>query len=147
MLERKGSVFKFIVYGDPVAQGRPRFTTKGGKARAYDPQKSSDFKEYVALVASQHRPKELLTGALELTVIFYRPLTKVIEKSEKKMAEVEAGTLLPITKPDVDNYAKGVKDALKGIIWKDDSQVTDLIARKRYSDTPRIEIEIWTVVA
>lgn len=31
-----------------------------------------------------------------------------------------------ITKPDVDNYVKGVKNALKSVIWKDDSQVVDL---------------------
>lgn len=47
-----------------------------------------------------------------------------------------------MTKPDADNYLKGVKDALKGIIWKDDSQVVDAFVRKRYSARPRIEVKI-----
>jgi Holliday junction resolvase RusA-like endonuclease len=42
----------------------------------------------------------------------------------------------------VDNYLKGVKDALKGVIWKDDSQVVEVFARKRYSARPRIEVKI-----
>ena len=28
---------------------------------------------------------------------------------------------------------RAVKDALKGVLWKDDSQVVDLVARKAYA--------------
>ncbi|OMD02745.1 RusA family crossover junction endodeoxyribonuclease, partial [Paenibacillus odorifer] len=57
-------------------------------------------------------------------------------------AAADRGDILPVTKPDADNYLKGVKDALKGIIWKDDSQVVDAFVRKRYSAQPRIEVKI-----
>ena len=36
---------KLVIYGEPIAQGRPRFTTVNGFARAYDPAKSRNFKE------------------------------------------------------------------------------------------------------
>lgn len=62
--------------------------------------------------------------------------------SKKKTAAAERGDILPVTKPDADNYLKGVKDALKGVIWKDDSQVVDAFVRKRYSSRPRIEVKI-----
>lgn len=131
---------KFTVLGEPVAQGRPRATTINGQVRMYDPKKSNDFKKYVRLVASQYAPKQLLEGPLSMTVIVYRPSLKSFSK--KKAQEAEAGILRPITKPDVDNYVKGIKDALKQVIWKDDSQVVDLQVSKYYSQKPRIEVEI-----
>jgi len=36
-------------------------------------------------------------------------------------------------RPDLDKLARAVKDALKGVLWKDDSQVIDLVARKGYA--------------
>ena len=49
----------------------------------------------------------------------------------------------PITRPDVDNYAKLVLDAA-AILWRDDAQVVDLTVRKRYAvhDKPRWEITV-----
>nr|WP_326134879.1 RusA family crossover junction endodeoxyribonuclease [Cytobacillus horneckiae] len=40
-------MIKFTVFGEPVAQGRPRATTINGQVRMYDPAKSKNFKEYV----------------------------------------------------------------------------------------------------
>ena len=136
---------KFTVLGEPVAQGRPRATTINGQVRMYDPKKSNDFKKYVRLVASKYAPKQLLEGPLSMTVIVYRPSLKSFSK--KKAREAEDGLLRPITKPDVDNYVKGVKDALKQVIWKDDSQVVDLRVSKYYSEKPRIEVEIEALEA
>ncbi|OAT74541.1 RusA family crossover junction endodeoxyribonuclease [Parageobacillus thermoglucosidasius] len=133
-------MIQFTVYGEPVAQGRPRATMIDGHIRMYDPKKSRDFKKYVKLVASEHRPEKLLEGPIFLEVKVYKPILKSFSK--KKKAAAEAGQLRPTTKPDVDNYVKGVKDALKNVIWKDDSQVVDLHISKWYSETPRVEITI-----
>ncbi|KQC47080.1 hypothetical protein AP057_13870 [Geobacillus sp. Sah69] len=136
-------MIKFIVYGEPVAQGRPRATIINGHIRMYDPKKSKDFKDYVRLVASEHRPEKLIEGPISLDVKVYKPILKSFSK--KKKAAAEAGQLRPTTKPDVDNYVKGVKDALKNVIWKDDSQVVDLHISKWYSETPRVEITIMPI--
>jgi Holliday junction resolvase RusA-like endonuclease len=133
-------MIKFTVYGEPVAQGRPRFSTQGGFTRAYDPKKSSDFKQYVRLVASENAPSELLSEELQLTVDVYRTIPKSFSKKKTEMAK--SGALRPTSKPDVDNYVKGIKDALNKVIWKDDSQIVSLTVRKWYSDKPRIEIEV-----
>jgi len=133
-------MIRFTVYGEPVAQGRPRASTINGHLRLYDPRKSRDYKQYVRLVASQHRPKELLAGPLQLKVKVYRPTLKSFSKKKKEKAE--KGEIRPTTKPDVDNYVKGIKDALKSVIWKDDSQVVDLQVSKFFSESPRIEVEI-----
>lgn len=129
-----------VVYGEPVAQARPRFAIVAGRAMAYDPKKSRDYKEYVKLAAAEKAPASLLEGPLALKLDIYRPIPKSF--SRKKAAEAEAGQLRPTTKPDADNFLKGVKDALKNVIWKDDSQVVDILVRKFYSEKPRIEIQI-----
>lgn len=133
-------MIQFTVYGEPVAQGRPRFSTQGGFVKAYDPAKSKDFKKYVKLVASENRPPKLLEGPIQMDVKIYKATLKSFSK--KKVELAEKGVIRPLTKPDADNYVKGVKDALKSIIWKDDSQVVDLHISKWYSETPRIEISI-----
>jgi Holliday junction resolvase RusA-like endonuclease len=133
-------MIQFTVYGTPVSQGRPRFSSQGGFTRAYDPKKSKDFKKYVKLVAAEHRPKKLFEGPLQLFIRVYKPTLKNFSK--KKLAAAESGELRPLTKPDVDNYVKGIKDACNQILWKDDSQVVELLASKWYSEKPRIEIMV-----
>ena len=136
-------MISLIIYGECVAQGRPRFSTRGGFARAYDPAKSKDYKDYIRLAAVEHmRGSPPLTGALALSVRVYRSIPKSMSKI--KATRAEAGEIRPITKPDLDNYEKGIKDALKSICWKDDSQI---VAHKEpfgkyYSATPRIEVDV-----
>lgn len=133
---------KFTVYGEPVAQGRPRGSIRNGKVHMRDPAKSKYFKQYVALVASQHRPETIITGPVAMDVKVYRPMPKSVSNSLKKKEKAEKGLLRPTTKPDVDNYVKGVKDALNHLIYKDDSQVVDLKVSKFYSEEPRVEIKV-----
>jgi Holliday junction resolvase RusA-like endonuclease len=135
-------MIEFTVYGEPVAQGRPRFSTAGGFVKTYDPAKSGDYKKFVKLAAMEFAPANLLEGPIKMKLIVFRTMPGYLSKSPKKAAAAEAGEILPTSKPDVDNYLKGVKDALKGVIWKDDSQVVEVYALKRYSSRPRIELKI-----
>lgn len=136
-----------VIYGEPVAQGRPKFSTAGGFARAYDPAKSRAYKDYIRLAAAQQmQGKSLLDGALAMSIRVYRPIPKSMSK--KKATLAEEGKIRPVTKPDLDNYVKAVKDALKGICWHDDSQVVSYIEPfgKWYSDRPRIEVKIKKII-
>lgn len=136
-------MIEFTVYGEPVAQGRPRLAVIAGRAMAYDPKKSRDYKDYVKLAAADKAPSKLFEGPLVLVVKVYRPMPKAFSK--KKAAEAEAGLIRPITKPDTDNYLKGIKDALNKVIWVDDSQIVDEYVSKWYSDRPRVEVSISEV--
>ena len=131
---------KLIVYGDSVAQGRPKATGQGGHIRVYDPVKSRNYKEVVRTEALKLRLEKLLCGELEVTVNIYRSVPKSFSKKNNAMALRE--DIRPITKPDVSNIVKGIEDALNGILWRDDSQIVDLHVSKFYSEIPRVEVFI-----
>ena len=44
-------------------------------------------------------------------------------------------------RPDLDNLAKAVKDALKGVIYADDSQIVEAHLFKRYGE-PQVKVQI-----
>ena len=133
------STYTAIVLGDPVAQGRPRFSRQGGFVKAYDPAKSRDYKSYVRLIAAQNAPDSPVEGAIEFSLRIYRAIPKGMPKYKREAAM--AGTLRPVTKPDVSNVLKGVEDALKGVWYKDDSQIVGYgVLGKWYDERPRIEI-------
>ncbi|MBC9783526.1 RusA family crossover junction endodeoxyribonuclease [Heliobacterium chlorum] len=135
-------VIHFTVYGEAVAQGRPRATTLGGHVKMFDPEKSANYKTYVRLVAQEHRPQHLLTCPLKVQVDIYKAMPKSLPVYKREAAE--RGEYWPTTKPDVDNVVKGVMDALTQVIWLDDTQVVELTVRKFYGD-PRVEICIETL--
>ena len=133
------STYTAIVLGDPVAQGRPRFSRQGGFVKAYDPAKSRDYKSYVRMIATQHAPVTPVEGAIEFSLRIYRAIPKGMPKYKREAAK--AGALRPVTKPDVSNVLKGVEDALKGVWYKDDSQIVGYgVLGKWYDERPRIEI-------
>ena len=132
---------KFTIPGECVPQGRPRAgKTKYGKIVMYDPKQSKDYKQFVSLIARQHAPKTKLEGALSVRMKIYRQIPKSTTKKDRAL--FLAGIKRPVVKPDIDNYTKGVLDALNNIIYHDDSQVVDLYASKFYSDKPRVELEV-----
>ena len=45
-------------------------------------------------------------------------------------------------KPDCDNIAKCVLDALNGVAYDDDAQVNILITAKLYGDTDKVEVRL-----
>lgn len=134
---------ELIVYGNPVAQGRPRFSRQGGFVKAYDPPKSAKYKntiqkELQPLVANKDFNPLGVPCSLELRI--YRSIPKSF--SRKKQFAAANGEIRPTTRPDTDNYVKGILDALNGIVVKDDSQIVEIVAQKFYSDTPRIEVVV-----
>ena len=133
--------YRFIVPGPAVAQARPRLTTWGGMAHAYEPKKSRDYKSYVRECATgQGAPDEPLSGPLSLLVTEYRAIPASWAKWKRQAAN--EGDISPMTKPDWDNIGKAISDALNGLIWKDDAQVIDGHVRKFYDTEPRVEIEV-----
>lgn len=131
----------FTVDGTPVAKGRPRFRKLGKFVSTYTPAKTKDFETTFAKEAvTAMRGEGPLETPLALFLGFFMPIPKSLSKKDRNLCI--SGDLKHIKKPDVDNLAKSVIDAMNGIVYKDDGQVVKLNATKEYSMYPRIEIAI-----
>ncbi len=127
------------VPGAPIAKGRPRITTKGRFARAYTPAKTRAYEDLIRCQAQDAmQDRAPFDGPVLLCVTAYVAMPKGFSKA--KRADALDGILKPVTRPDADNYAKAALDGCNGILFRDDSQVADLIVRKRYSADPRLVI-------
>lgn len=136
-------MIEFTVAGEPVAQGRPRFSTRGNFVKAYDPAKSKDYKAYVKLVAAaamKERSLKPLDGAIAVSVRAYVSVPK--SKSKKFRENALKGLERPTKKPDCDNIAKILLDAMTGIAYEDDKQIVKLSVEKYYDEVPRVEVAI-----
>jgi Holliday junction resolvase RusA-like endonuclease len=138
-------MIQFRVDGLPQTKG----STKGfaipnkarpGKHRVVITNDNTKNKGWAALVsaeAQKHRPKALITGPVDLTLIFYLPIPKSLPKSKRTWH---------IKKPDLSKLTRSVEDALTGIVWRDDSQIMDSCQRKVYSDTPGVNIIVQAII-
>jgi Holliday junction resolvase RusA-like endonuclease len=131
--------FNCTVFG-PVPKGRPRLSTINGHARAFTPTKTRRYEDLIRDKAGQiMEGRTQLQGPTRVTIRAFMAMPQAMAKSKTKGPSAEAGVIRPLTKPDVDNFAK-VIDALNGIVWPDDNQVVELTVEKFYSFRPRLEL-------
>ena len=134
-------MIELSIPGAPVAKGRPKMTTRGGFARTYTPAKTRAYEDLIrceALKVMGAQPP--LEGAVAVIITAYVAPPKSMAK--KRRADALDGLLKPVTRPDLDNYAKAALDGCNAIVFRDDSLVTDLIVRKRFSERPRLTIHV-----
>ena len=141
------SEIKLVIYGEPVPQGRPKFARIGNHVHAYDPQKSKDYKQLVRFWITQQLKKidswKPLENALCVDITFWLSIPS--SWSKKKRIEADSGVIRPVKRPDADNLFKSL-DSLNGLLWVDDSIITDLHIRKRYTaEVARTEIIVKEV--
>lgn len=134
-------MIRIEVPGPAVAQGRPRATAALGHVRLYDPPKSHAYKELVKGFARQAMGQRLPTKrAVACHLWIYRPIQQSESKHRRDLKA--SGFIRPTVKPDVDNVFKSVTDACTGIVWHDDNQIVEAHIVKRYSDRPRVVLEV-----
>lgn len=129
-------MIKFTVYGEPKGKGRPRFVRIGSGVRTYTPKSTETYQNDVLAVYMDKYKGESINGPIRAEIDAYMPIPK--SYSKKRRAEMEGKPC--DKKPDADNIAKSVLDALQGYAYEDDKQITLLTVTKKYSDTPRVEI-------
>jgi len=135
------STIKCTVLGVPCGKGRPKFSTSGGFVRAYTPEKTANYETLVRVSWQQQtNGYHFQDEPLRAYLVAYFPFPKSMTKKRRKQL-AEQGN--PYTKkPDNDNIAKAVFDALNNVAYIDDSQVVSIEIVKLYDEIPRLEIEL-----
>lgn len=121
------STVTFTILGKPASKGRPRFSTAGGYARSYTPAKTIEYENLVRMEWEKSGAKKL-EGVIFATINAYFPIPKSVSKKKRK----ELDGAFYTKKPDCDNIAKIILDALNGIAYDDDSQIACLSVMKLY---------------
>lgn len=135
-------MISFVVWGNPVAKGRPRFRRQGEYVKAYTDQRTVNYESLVGIEYVRQCKRFIFpnNAALRIIITAYMPIPR--STSKRETARLMTETVPHTKKPDTDNLAKAVLDGLLGLAYRDDSQISELVAKKYYSLNPRVEVEI-----
>ena len=141
----------FFVPGVPVAKGSAKaFVIKNkasGKHRAIVTQTNGDKqKPWASMIGTiaQMQNMPMMFGPVKLSLTFHMPRIKGHYRAGKNSEQLRPDApVWHIVKPDLDKLVRCVKDALTGVIWKDDSQVALMPeVKKIYADCPGVTITV-----
>lgn len=128
--------------GQPQGKGRPRFGRAGAFVRVWTDKKTASYEKLLG--AAGHEAMAGLSALdTALSVVIEAAMGIPPSWPRKRRSAALSGDLSPIGRPDFDNIAKGICDALNGIVWRDDSQIVACTFRKFYSEYPGIKISVW----
>ncbi|MCE2563360.1 RusA family crossover junction endodeoxyribonuclease [Komagataeibacter sp. FNDCF1] len=131
----------FTVPGPLRGKGRPRF----GNGRTFTDSKTMTAEAFVRSCAALACPLAPIDGPVSLDI----RITRGIPKSwpNKRRQAALQGRLHATGKPDLDNVVKLVGDALNGIIWRDDSQITSVTCSRHFGEVEQSVISIQSLEA
>ena len=106
----------------PVPPSSNRLYRRGRYGQTYKARHATEYQESVklALMAKGWRPKDMFTGSVRLTMLWYRT---------RKQG-------------DTSNRIKVLEDALQGVAYRDDSSVVELHLYRVESAPARVEITV-----
>lgn len=117
-----------------IGKGRPRFARTG---HAYTPEKTREYERMLRFAYEG----ECYSGKIEVEIRAYYEPPKSLSK-RKRNALIGC----PYDKkPDIDNMAKAVLDALNGIAYTDDKNIVRLDVSKMYGDSDMLYVTITEV--
>lgn len=146
----------FTVIGHPEPAGSKRAvptrrewrSVPGVRWQVLDANKKAEpWKDVVAVTARGamlSNRLQVFEGPLVVEMTFYRHRPGS-HWNKKGLSPEGLRYPFPIAKPDVLKLARGVEDALTGIVYGDDNQIVDEILRKRFcppGDRERVEIMV-----
>lgn len=139
---------EFFAPGVPAPGGSKKaflHKTTGKVIVLDDARRNKDWRAVVALAAQEAMAgREPFSGPVELRVAFVLPRPKTHFHQGKRRAghlRDDAPELHTIA-PDTTKLLRSTEDALKGITWRDDSQVAMQSAMKVYGSRPGARIVV-----
>ncbi len=131
----------YMVEGNPIGKGRPKFARRGNFVSTYTPTKTRDYETVIKEAAQKAMgSNELLETPVTVAIYITVPIPQSYSKkrTEACLKDIER----PIKKPDIDNIAKCFLDAMNDIVYKDDTQVLTLHVTKVYGTVGMVEVMV-----
>ena len=135
----------FTVVGVAQPKGSLRAFVKPGARFATVTEDNLRTRPWAALVTDAARQAvgdamAFPDGGVHLAVAFILPRPKSLPKRVTTHTK----------RPDLDKLVRAVKDAMTGVVWRDDSQVVELVTAKRYCggvEQPHARISVCRAIA
>lgn len=133
----------FLIPGKPKGKDRPRFNTTTKAVHTTSATREYEQTVRWSYMSAIHVGERFHSGPcrVEIDAVFSIPKSWAHWRRSKALS----GEILPECKPDCDNIAKAVLDALNGIAYKDDSSVTELNIKKRYGEQAHVAVRIESI--
>lgn len=130
-LRQSEIVLEFVVDGEPAVKARPRMARRGGSVHVYTPTATKTAEEVMGWRARAALPKGWQVDGdtcFGVMAVFFSSTWQ---------------------RRDADNMLKLVCDALTGIVWVDDSQVSEVSAKvaARGDPDPRTHVRVYRTLA
>lgn len=139
----------FTVEGKPQGKARARtfYNPKLGRVQSMTPEKTVLYENLVKQSFTQQTVEDVRwfnKEPLAMCITAYYPIPASTTKKDRQL--IATGKLLPTKKPDADNVAKVICDALNGVAYGDDTQIIKLVVLKAYTEgQPRVKVYIEEV--
>lgn len=132
---------QFRIEGEPFGKQRPRLSKFG----TYTPKETVNYENWVKLKYLEQVKEEnrMMVGPVRAIISAFYSIPK--SASNRKRTKMIKGEIIPEKKPDCDNIAKAILDALNKVAYDDDKQVVELFVRKRYSLEPYVLVTLETI--
>ena len=132
---------EIIIPGEPIGKGRARSARlPNGRTTHYTPQKTRTWEGIARSFAIDAfgEDREPLDCPVALDILIVYSIAKSWPEWKRRAALI--GEIEPTVKPDADNVEKAVKDALNGVVWRDDCQVVNTTKRTVYGPQPGVRV-------
>lgn len=137
---------RFTVPGPPKGKARARTVKgRGGQTFSYTPEGTVLYENLIKTSYLQQPNNLIFNDGQPLKVVVQAFYDIPKSYSKKKRKQMLAGEIRPTKKPDIDNIAKCILDALNKVAYRDDTQVIELVMKKAYAEIPRVEVEIQEI--
>lgn len=125
------ALLAFTVPGQPEPLRRHRAAVHGGRVRTFDDPRNGNYADWVrwAWQSGGGHTMGQKPFILDVEAFFARPKSHQTSRGELSAA----GRRARPPRPDVDNIAKAILDALNGLAWDDDTQCVWLAVMKRWA--------------
>lgn len=132
---------EFVIPGRIGGKGRPRFARVGKFVRTFTDAKTVNTEAMMRTIAAEAmKGLPLFTGPISLAVMITIQPPASWSGKKRTAAHFVTG------KPDPDNTLK-LFDSANGVIWRDDSQICDILFRRRYSIYEQESVRVWVADA
>lgn len=107
----------------------------------YTPGKTKDYEFLVQQYFKMKYPRfEEIQGRVSVEIIAYMSIPKTTSKKNREL--MLNNEISPTKKPDVDNIAKSILDAMNRYILHDDNQVSKISVEKRFGEIEKVWIKV-----